>query len=996
MRRSTALLTVLTVGSLVLPTAAHADPLPRGLASASRTAPDAPPDAPLASGPDPADVDVAVVDVALVVDAPAPAATSRQQQRRAAPDAVVGAGDRLDVDVDVDEGRLATPAVAAAGTDTVGLTWPEEMDVSGLSLEVRTRTDGTWSDWQPVEPEVGPDAGTVEAARPVRGGSEAMWIGDADAVQVSLDAVRGAGVAGLSLALVGTDPGAAADPGQQVPDDPGAAVEPGPQVSQDPGPAPSPTPSTSATPTPHPDDQPAPTPEGSESTEGAVVRPATWTAPVATGAVLTAAPAGAVAAATGAAPTVIPRSQWGAPAPVCTPDVAGTLVGAVVHHTANPNTYSTVQEAMAVMRSNAAYHINSRGWCDLGYNFVVDKWGNIYEGRAGSMYAPVVGVHAGGFNTGTVGVAMLGTYDSAPSNATQAAVGTIIGYRLGMHRVDPRGSMSYRTGEGENSRYQNTTVTLPRVFGHRDVSFTACPGNGGYAVLPMIRAVAWDVSQAAWGSPPSSLMRTADDATVYLLASGTRHVVRDVATLSAYSTLGPVTYVSKEYLAYWPVGPAVSRAAVAPTGTVYFVDAAIRLAFATCAEVTDFGLDCGTAIRLDAEQTARLHNGGRMQRTYQTTTGKTFYITDGTRREIADPASAAAAGLPSGSVRLTEGGLAYLPYGQPVVRDGLLLVERNGARSVATSPGGAVFVPSGLRGVPGLADGPQTPLDQASIIRVPTRATATSFVRGSDRRTWFLSEAGRTPVTGAAVPVSTSALPDDVLARVPQTAPAPTPFLVKTPTSGTVFVVLAGALAPLRSWSDLVRLAGTSAPEIRTVSAPVLGLLPTRAPYTPPGTLARSAASPSVFLLDGEDSRIPVSTFAVTAELGITRLTVVPDAELTRRGTGPAALRTIVTCGSQRLIGLGGQAWEILPADRSHFPSATTDLDPATCAALPRSARPASRFLRTSDGTIYWIESGTKRPISSMARFTSLGGSTATMIQISDFAAGRIPTGART
>src|SRR5665647_2868216 len=109
-------------------------------------------------------------------------------------------------------------------------------------------------------------------------------------------------------------------------------------------------------------------------------------------------------------PTIITREQWGARPQVCTPDVATThgLIGAVVHHTAGSNGYSTIAEAMQQIRGDQAYHIDGRGWCDIGYNFVVDKWGNIYEGRANSLTRPVIGVHAGGFNTGTVGVSMLG------------------------------------------------------------------------------------------------------------------------------------------------------------------------------------------------------------------------------------------------------------------------------------------------------------------------------------------------------------------------------------------------------------------------------------------------------------------------------------------------------------------------------------------------------------------------------------------------------------
>ena len=104
------------------------------------------------------------------------------------------------------------------------------------------------------------------------------------------------------------------------------------------------------------------------------------------------------------APQIISREEWGARPQVCQPAVATALVGAVVHHTADPNDYSTVAEAERRIRADQAYHIDGRGWCDIGYNFVVDKWGNIYEGRDNSLTQPIIGVHAGGFNTGTLGV----------------------------------------------------------------------------------------------------------------------------------------------------------------------------------------------------------------------------------------------------------------------------------------------------------------------------------------------------------------------------------------------------------------------------------------------------------------------------------------------------------------------------------------------------------------------------------------------------------------
>lgn len=329
--------------------------------------------------------------------------------------------------------RAVSDVLETDGFQTVGVTWPQGADAEGLDPQVRTRAaDGTWSDWHdlPVSDDA-PDAGSPDAEHALRGGTDPLWVGDADAVQVSF-AADAADPADMSLALV------------DVPD---AA--------------------------------------GSGSTSGAL---ATGAATV-SNALYMASSADVVQTATGM-PHVISREEWGARPQVCQPAVASSLVGAVVHHTADPNTYTTVAEAERRIRADQAYHIDGRGWCDIGYNFIVDKWGNIYEGRDNSMTQAIIGVHAGGFNTGTVGVSMLGTYDSAPSAATVQSVAQIIGWRLGYYGINPQSTFTYHTLGGENSRYGVADVTMSRVIGHRDVAYTACPGNGGYAALPQIRSLA--------------------------------------------------------------------------------------------------------------------------------------------------------------------------------------------------------------------------------------------------------------------------------------------------------------------------------------------------------------------------------------------------------------------------------------------------------------------------------------------------------------------------
>ncbi|MEP7368005.1 MAG: N-acetylmuramoyl-L-alanine amidase [Dermatophilaceae bacterium] len=375
----------------------------------------------------------------------------------AAPPVPLGAmsAGRVVADELVTARRVESRVVDATGFQTLGVTWPEGTRVGDLGGQVRTRSKGRWSSWVDLKPgDSGPDAGTADAARVQRGGTDPLSIGDADAVQLAFAATAKGGPQGLSLALIGSAEKSVTDGNL------GSIAL------------------------------------GTSAGSGASVETTAYS----TSLVQTAA----------VAPRVITRAEWGAPAQACTPDVASALVGAVVHHTADPNTYTTVAQAMQQIRNDAAYHINGRGWCDIGYNFIVDKWGNIYEGRAHSMAEAVVGAHAAGFNTGTVGVSMLGTYDALPSAATQQSVAQIIAWRLRAYHIDPQSSMTYHTGDGGTlSKYYNQNVVLSRISGHRDVGYTACPGNGGYAALPNIRAKAHTLAGPLLVTPTLSATKVA-------------------------------------------------------------------------------------------------------------------------------------------------------------------------------------------------------------------------------------------------------------------------------------------------------------------------------------------------------------------------------------------------------------------------------------------------------------------------------------------------------
>ena len=129
------------------------------------------------------------------------------------------------------------------------------------------------------------------------------------------------------------------------------------------------------------------------------------------------------AVATAGSPPIVPRAAWGADESIRRngPEYAAAIRFAIVHHTAGPNSYSPSQAA-AIMRGIQIYHVKSNGWNDIGYNYLVDRYGTVYEGRFGGIDKNVVGAHARGFNTGSAGVAVIGTFESAgvPAAAERA------------------------------------------------------------------------------------------------------------------------------------------------------------------------------------------------------------------------------------------------------------------------------------------------------------------------------------------------------------------------------------------------------------------------------------------------------------------------------------------------------------------------------------------------------------------------------------------------
>ena len=206
------------------------------------------------------------------------------------------------------------------------------------------------------------------------------------------------------------------------------------------------------------------------------------------------------------APTVVPRAAWGADEKIrrAPPSYAPAVRFSIVHHTAGTNGYSRA-EAPAIVKGIQLFHVQSNGWNDIGYNFLVDRFGTIYEGRYGGVDRNVIGAHALGFNTGSVGIALIGSYGSSgPSPAAQDAIERLIAWRLDLAHVDPTSTVAFVSG-GSDLFDADAPVTLRAVSGHRDTGRTSCPGNSLYGRLGSIATRARTIGGAKIFEPKTEL-----------------------------------------------------------------------------------------------------------------------------------------------------------------------------------------------------------------------------------------------------------------------------------------------------------------------------------------------------------------------------------------------------------------------------------------------------------------------------------------------------------
>jgi hypothetical protein len=362
--------------------------------------------------------------------------------------------------------RSGSPHLAAVSTPqpvrgfgVVGATWLGA-EPGDLDLEVRTKEEGSWSAWEavPFDAEHGPDPGSAEARAAVRTGSDPVVVGDVGRVQLRASSASGEAPADLELSVV--------NPGSARTDAAGAAMTASPLGAA----------------------------AGTSGGSGAIAaEPALFgggtTSVTVRAAAGTANPPGVRAP----RPRIRTRAAWGANERLRSGRPSyGRVRAGFVHHTVNANGYRRAQ-VPAIIRGIYAFHTQSNGWSDIGYNFLVDRFGRIWQGRFGDLRRNVIGAHTFGYNHVSFAMSAIGNFETArPSARMLRAYGRLMGWRLGKYGINA-GAMRRRL-EGR---------TFRAISGHRDAGSTACPGIRLYRKIGTIRRLAVNWQQNGTTTAPA-------------------------------------------------------------------------------------------------------------------------------------------------------------------------------------------------------------------------------------------------------------------------------------------------------------------------------------------------------------------------------------------------------------------------------------------------------------------------------------------------------------
>lgn len=500
-----------------------------------------------------------------------------------------------------------------------------------------------------------------------------------------------------------------------------------------------------------------------------------------------------------------------------------------------------------------------------------------------------------------------------------------------------------------------------------------------------------------FGSPTagSSLIRTSNSPNIWLVSGASKYLIPDSSLLASFSALGQVAYVSQSVIDAYTTMQNATNIIRGTNGAIFFHDASIKLGISTCGLVADYGGTCTRAsgyTQLTDFQVSQFNNGPALTNLFGTTTGRRYQVSTGVKHEVLDDRSKAAAGLSGDYPILTDGGIAGLPYGAPIVRDSVFLVNRQSGQYSLVSGGVIHSVDPATQGQYDIAQRISGILDGTSISALPASTAFTGSVStpggqailsGGSSIRWPKGVAPLAPVGPAISQELTSSYSPGLVS---------VGMFVKSVSGSTVYLVGATDLRPVVSWKALVALAATPDVAIVTLPDSTVAQLAKGPILFQPASLVKTASSPAVFLIDGSSNLQFLSDFAITNAVGITGFSTVADGQLAGYSQGAAPVRYLYSCGGSQYLAAEGSLHPMSPALVSAYSLAATTTSTSTCSQITQG-KAASAFIRLSTGAVYQVSDAQRHLVTSMSRYLQLDPTGTTYLNVDDRFASLLPIG---
>lgn len=468
------------------------------------------------------------------------------------------------------------------------------------------------------------------------------------------------------------------------------------------------------------------------------------------------------------------------------------------------------------------------------------------------------------------------------------------------------------------------------------------------------------------------LLRTVDNATVYLVGKDTKYPIASMETLSQLSAaLGSVSFVSQSYLDTYLTGQLAGRLIRSEDGTIYFYDSGIKLPFTSCDMVAQYGLGqgCGQPMQLTNAQVNRFYSGPPIMHGYKTVSGKRFYIENGSRREVLDDQSLAQAQRDQGYNVLSDSAIQYLPIGEPIVRDSVVIESRSGGNRYLVSSGQAYSIKRSMYVDRVFNKFNSGILEQESIAKLPQSGKVIDdHIANSTGTQYLITGDGKKQIVHPGEINSTpTVLSDQIINQLDGSGSLESPIMIKSADNGTVYVIESQQKRPIVSMDDVFAILGKNQPYIAWVSGGTLASIPSGNVVFAPGKFVKSPSNDTVYVSDGYDKLLPLSHFQQAFDVGVEgNIRTVRDDVIGKYKVSESVLSPYVNCGGVTYLGVGGVLYKIELSNQRAF-----SLQLQTCKAL-RKEDVFPTFISDGSGTIFYVKDGEMHPIRSWQTFLSL------------------------